>query len=310
MDPQLQAIIDRALADGASDEDIDLLVQEHRTRTPAEPKSAVMADEDWAKLSVGEKLHNMLGWAGGALQGAFLPGDAGRAALENPGTTLATAAIPGALGVAGKYGGPALRRGASAVTDFISKPSVGSTIGAVEGYRRDGLEGALIGGFAGASGSTRFGEFLKRMGLGGKSTASTKMIQGMSAKPAPTSSIKTVDEMIASAIAKQGAKNPTGIFGTKAPSTPPSASTLATEIAKRDIDWSTTDATPLKMRKGIIRADESQPGLLAEAKAYGKALEQNPGDAAAQAKLLEALKALRQRQHITGGRPSAGARSR
>lgn len=58
----------------------------------APESSGFIPDEDWAKLSGGEKLRNMLQWGGRALGGAVF-GPAGVDAANNPKTTMATAAI-------------------------------------------------------------------------------------------------------------------------------------------------------------------------------------------------------------------------
>jgi hypothetical protein len=54
----------------------------------------VMSDEDWAALSPGEKMRNILTWGGKAIASSFGMGAPGMEAVEHPKTTLATAAIP------------------------------------------------------------------------------------------------------------------------------------------------------------------------------------------------------------------------
>lgn len=61
------------------------------SHAPAEAPSGFMSDEAWAKLSSGEKLNNIMQWAGRMIGGAFI-GPAGAEAADHPKTTLVTAA--------------------------------------------------------------------------------------------------------------------------------------------------------------------------------------------------------------------------
>jgi len=92
--PIAQVITDMVNA-GESDEDIDAVVQSMKASpsSPTGQTSGFMPDEDWAKLSGGEKIQNVLKWGGKAIGGAFL-GPGASEAVENPKTFLASAAIP------------------------------------------------------------------------------------------------------------------------------------------------------------------------------------------------------------------------
>jgi len=54
----------------------------------------VMSDEQWAALPPGEKARNVLKWGGNVVASLTGMGAAGQDAVENPKTTLATAAVP------------------------------------------------------------------------------------------------------------------------------------------------------------------------------------------------------------------------
>lgn len=61
---------------------------------PVETAPTTMTDEQWATLSPGDKLRNMMQWGGKAIAGMTGMGSAGREAVESPKTTLALAALP------------------------------------------------------------------------------------------------------------------------------------------------------------------------------------------------------------------------
>lgn len=133
--------------------------------------------------------------------------------VDNPGPTIAAAALPATLQGAARYGGPALQAAAVKTGQVLSHPAVGGTVGAIEGARQGakqdgvigGVTGALIGGGLGAAGSTRAGAYLKRivpkvpippepprliegMGAIGRTraenlAASSRMIEGMGQRP-------------------------------------------------------------------------------------------------------------------------------
>lgn len=210
---------------------------------------------------------------------------------RHPVQTLAMLAIPGTLGVASRYGPPAVRSGATALSSFLAKPAVGATIGAAEGYRQNGITGAAIGGLAGASGSTKVGEFLKRVGLNGPDRVAQGMSQaGAAAKPTTT----TLPPALAALM--RGAKYDELAAIVKppaAPSTP--AAALQREVMARQgpIDWRTTDAVPIDAmtRKGIIEPGESRVGLAERMAQAMKAQDLQEAERLA--------RALRQRMHIS-----------
>jgi polyhydroxyalkanoate synthesis regulator phasin len=100
--------VKRMQAEGVPEADILAFVNQFdsdaQPAAPEQPKavpSGVMPDEDWAKLSGGEKMRNVLQWGGRVIGGAFM-GPAGVNAADNPKTTLATAAIGPAISHAPK----------------------------------------------------------------------------------------------------------------------------------------------------------------------------------------------------------------
>jgi hypothetical protein len=60
----------------------------------------VMSDEEWATLTPGDKARNILKWGGNAIASMTGMGTAGYDAVEHPGLTLATAALPGGVNAA------------------------------------------------------------------------------------------------------------------------------------------------------------------------------------------------------------------
>jgi hypothetical protein len=79
---------------GGSGEDVTALMNPAVShQLSPKPTQDGMSNEDWAGLSGGEKMRNVLQWSGKALGGAFF-GPAGVEAAEHPTMTLATAAIP------------------------------------------------------------------------------------------------------------------------------------------------------------------------------------------------------------------------
>jgi hypothetical protein len=239
-------------------------------------------EAEWAALPAAEKVHRVLRVLGGnALAGVF--GPATGPLLDNPGTTLATAALPGVLSVAGKYGGPAIRATAETVGNVLSKPSVGAGIGAVQGYRQNGIEGAAMGAAAGYTGSSATGRLLQRLGMNKPpvvpplpsedAVASQRMVQGMG----------------------QAGATPPPLPTTAPTAGPKAASSLEQEILARisaEPDWRTVDATPINamQAKGIIEPGESRVGL---AERMAQAMKADPAEAERLAK------ALRQRMHIS-----------
>jgi hypothetical protein len=299
---ELEGIVQRMIEAGESEEAIAMVVREF---PQAEP-SGVMSDEAWAALPVGQKMQNVLQWGGKALASAFLPGEVGQQAAENPGTTLAGAALPAFLGGAARFAPAA----GAAVSRALQNPLISGGVGALEGYRQGGIGGAVIGGGLGVSGGTHTGRFLDRVGLGQKAPKPTLPPGArLNKTPAKTS---TLEDELASVLRERpptgrdvGLSHPTGGGFTVPPKVPRAPTTpqqsMFDEIQARNIDWRTTDAVPIDaikrdMSRGgsIIEAGESQVGL---AEQLAKILKSRTPEALAEADRL--ARAIRQRGHIT-----------
>ena len=287
MDDQLKAIIDSAVADGLSDEDIDLIVQEHQTRQTAAP--AITGEQRRAQTlkQLGSELN--LDKAGEQWQHV----------KDHPIETGLQLAIPGVMGAAAKYGGP-LMKGAAAAA---ASPTGQSVIGAISGGYYGGIPGAIAGGMSGygtGKATNTLTDMLTR--YMGKSAASKEMIAGMSKAGADIAddlppALKALmnggnADDLAAAVSKPVAKA----------AQPATRQALENELTKR-IDWRITDAVPIDAIKrdvsrggSIIEAGESQIGL-AERLAQ---LMKTPTPVAIQ-EATELAKALRQRGHITRG---------
>lgn len=182
MDEELQKVVAQAIADGIEDPDaLDAIVaayQQRKAATTSQPEQKLagvgiktVSDEDWAKLSPAEKLHGLTQAAGhgiASLLGLNLDGHTGNDAVDNPGATLATAAVPGVIGGAARYGSPIVRAGAMKAADVLEHPAVGGAAGAYHGYQTGGFPGMIIEGAAGM--------------LGGSALA--KKLRGLASKPA------------------------------------------------------------------------------------------------------------------------------
>ena len=275
MDPALKAIIDRAVADGVSDEDIDLLVQEHKSRmVQAPPKSAVPEN---------------LGFLGSIKHALANSDPVGRDTVpqitsENAGEVFAShaALLP-------MYAAPA----ASKVLPAIPPSLMGGAIGGVSGLVTGGIPGALAGAVTGAAGGGAGGKAVKWLrGMRGNQAASKAMTRGMSSVSSrPVAEQVDLDGKLAALRARLASQAPT-----TAPSAP-TAKSFADEVTKR-IDWRITDAVPIDAIKrdlsrggSIIEAGESQVGLAERMAAAMKA--KNIEEAARLAA------AIRQRGHIT-----------
>jgi hypothetical protein len=108
--------------------------------TMTAPPAAGMTDEQWAGLSAGEKLRNVLQWGGKAIASMTGMNEAGREAFENPGTTLALAAVPllpKVPGVLARGLGISQAR-AGANIQAAAQAAEGAPVG-VEGVGREGL---------------------------------------------------------------------------------------------------------------------------------------------------------------------------
>jgi len=292
MDDQLKAIIDRAIADGVSDEDIDLLVNEHKTRQAAPVETA--ADRRARVLS-----------------GADLNLDTGpeqmQYAMDNPLETAAMIATPAVLGAAGK----ALPFLKAPIARAALSPMGQGVIGGVGGYVTGGAPGAVMGAIGGATGGIlgkgRIHQWLSKHGMAKPDAVAQGMSQAGRASPEAFA-----DDSFNAILAKVKAKNPAAwaddfvepVVAPKPPvvtqTTPTPARAFENELGKR-IDWRTTDAVPINamksaMGKGgsIIEAGESIPGL---ADRMAALLKQNTPTALQEAQTL--AKALRQRGHIT-----------
>ncbi len=169
-------------------------------------------------------------------------------------------------GPAASVAGKIAPRVVGAAAKVMDNPLGGMAVGALTGGMTGGAQGALYGGMTGLMGGNRVARGLRQLTKG-----------------------KTAPSPQAAALPAQGK-----------PSAPrPTQADLSKEIQSRDIDWRSTDALPITPpRKGIIRGEESQPQLITEAMNLGKKLEKKatPEDMKA---LMENLRALRQRQHIT-----------
>ena len=301
MDDQLKAIIDSAVADGLSDEDIDLIVREHQTRQTATPATGLAA------MTPEQRRAHVLS---GADLNLDKSAEQWQAVKDNPIGTALQLAIPGVLGVAGKYGPPLIKGAAASIGNFLSKPAGGAVVGAAEeGYRTHGdpqsmIAGAVIGGAASkVGGSSKLSQFLQRYGLG----KPDKVVQGMS-EAGDAAEHALANKRFDAILNKRRAANPAAWSDAPSPAPvaqaaqPATRQALESEIGKR-IDWRITDAVPIDAIKrdvsrggSIIEAGESQIGL-AERLAQ---LMKNPSPVAIQ-EATELAKALRQRGHITRG---------
>lgn len=188
---------------------------------------------------------------------------------------------------------PAIRSAGSKVLGILAKPSVGATIGAMEGLRQGGdLTSAVVGGMAGATGSKQLGA-----ARGAATKAPTRLAQTLND---PAEFKATVDQQGAMrALTERLRTQPPK--PRLVPQTP--RESLADELLKRDPNWRTTDAVPIDAIKrdisqggSILEAGESQIGLGERLAAALKKAAQGDVQAAAEAERL--ARALRQRMHI------------
>lgn len=258
--------------------------------TTAQPKADAgphqPTEDEWATMPANEKARALLSWAGHAVAGAFMPGDAGQQAVDHPVATLATAAIPGVMQMAASHGAPLVQTAARSAIGVLDNPLVGAGVGGAVGGYNGGTRGAVTGAIAGAAGSSALTRGLKNLA---RTSASQQMVRGMSAAGAAP-------------------------VEAPAPATPPPApqEALIKELLAREPDWRTTDAVPIDAitrdvsRGGsIIEAGESQLGLSDRLAQVLKDVAKKP----AAEQLAEAdrlARALRQRQHITA--QTTGAR--
>lgn len=211
----------------------------------------------------------------------------------------------GLLTGAAKVAGPGIKAVANKVLGILSKPGVGATIGAAEGYRNGGdLSSTVIGGITGATVSSQL------RGARGGATAS-RAVHPVAEKMSQAAPTKSADEMGAQAMARINAilddvkARPIATSVAKPPTAPPAAaqpSTLVDELMKRQINWRTTDAVPID----AIKRDISQGGTILESgesmiglsERLARAMKNAATDpkAAAEAEML--ARAIRQRMHI------------
>lgn len=166
-------------------------------QTAPPPAQPGMSDEQWALLPPAEKVRNILTWAGNAISSLTSMGPAGQQAMEHPGTTLALAAGPLALGAAGAsavpYLAPAARSVASALDNPLISGGLGAASGGYSGYRAGGMPGAAAGaaagGLAGVAGGSRVARNLNRAAnridpptrpVNPNTVANARMVEGMS----------------------------------------------------------------------------------------------------------------------------------
>jgi hypothetical protein len=274
MDDQLKAIIDAAVADGVSDEDIDLLVKEHQARGPMQaPPQASQSLLD-------------------QIRGAYEGSDKYKYTSEHPVETAFSVSSPliGGLAVkAGMRAAPVATRGAIAVLD---NPIGGAIAGGIGGYATGGAYGAGIGAMGGL------------MGGGSKLADALRKLMGPNVAKGMSAAAPVADDMPPALKALMNGGNADDLAAAvskpTAKAVAPTSRAFENELGKR-IDWRTTDAVPIDamkhaMGKGgsIIEAGESIPGL---ADRMAALLKQNTPTALQEAQTL--AKALRQRGHIT-----------
>lgn len=92
--------------DDFTDDDIAAALGGAETAPKPATEPALISNEDWAKLPLGEKMNRVGTWAARAIGGAFM-GPNGVDAANHPGATLGSAA----LGVAGQYGPSLVAKG-------------------------------------------------------------------------------------------------------------------------------------------------------------------------------------------------------
>jgi hypothetical protein len=208
---------------------------------------------------------------------------------------------------------PAVRSMASKVMGILSKPAVGGTIGAAEGYREgDDISSAIFGGIAGATVS-------KSLGRSGRPVATPKpAVHPMAAKMSQAPPKRLIDLVNDPAALRAAVEQKLGPIATppRAPGAvrtvaQPAAqaakpSTLMDEVMRRDPNWRSVDAVPIDAIKrditrggSIIEAGESQIGLGERLAAAMKKAAQGDVEAAKEAEMLS--RALRQRMHVAQG---------
>lgn len=127
--------------------------------TAAPQANTQIGQAEWDALSAKDKLQRLAKWGGYAISGAMGWGDAGRQAVDNPTTTLATAALPTVASAAGK-----------GITELATNPNVPKA--AATAGRAVGAVTSLPSGLGG------FGSIQKGVWNGGRAGYFTgKMVQ-------------------------------------------------------------------------------------------------------------------------------------
>lgn len=150
----------------------DLVTQMIEAKVPDDEVQKFIDEFGGGEPSTGDNIREGLKWAGKVVTGAMgmnapdrggvSPGsDLMTSADEHPYITGASLAVPGIIGVAGKAAAPYVAPGIRAAGEVLEQPAVGGAVGALEGYRRNGWEGALYGGAGGIVGGSVLGKLLK-----------------------------------------------------------------------------------------------------------------------------------------------------
>lgn len=160
-DQQLEAAIDKKYPDAYKD-----LPRTDRTNLPASifiaENAGMKPMPSHGEPTTAENLRSVLQWGGNVVSGMLGMGSVGRAAVENPGTTLATAALPLGLGAAARSAIPYVAPAARTTAAALENPWVSGGVGAVEGWRRGGPEGAALGALTGGAFGPRAARELRR----------------------------------------------------------------------------------------------------------------------------------------------------
>ena len=224
----------------------------------------MVSDEQWAALSPAEKMQGLLKAAGYGLTSMMGMGDAGRQAVDNPGTTLATAAAPVVIGAAARSAVPYVAPTARALATALENRFVSGGIGAVEGYRQGGVPGAVIGAATGGTFGPRAGRELRKTANrfdppvrqpNPNTVASRRMVEGMGAagQPVPVAPVAA-------------APAPTPVAATAPPAVAPAAPVASTPapLAPQAVPVAPGPATPAprtpQAAPGVAQSVPTSPG--------------------------------------------------
>lgn len=291
-DQELEAFVTELVAKGESPDVINAVIDQWDAKPPAAPSNVRVLPEPRNNVERFQRDHADIQPMGGPVMPVGVLSGVARAAQ------------------------PAIRSMGSKVMGFLSKPAVGGTIGAAEGYREGGdISSAIFGGIAGATVS-------KSLGRSARPVAPPKpAVHDVAAKmsqAAPKRLIDTINDPVAFRQAVEAKIGPP-----KAPFRAPDAvktiaqapaqavkqtpkQQLEAELMKRGVDWRTTDAVPIDAIKrdiskggSILEAGESQIGLGERLAAAMKKAAAGDVNAAKEAEML--ARALRQRMHVAEG---------